>query len=66
MTPRRTPFARCPNCGASLDPGERCDCERREAETVKARRRSAARKARISASQNNSSCERAWEEWLQC
>lgn len=20
-------YCECPNCGASLDPGERCDCE---------------------------------------
>lgn len=20
----------CPNCGANLDPGERCDCEKEE------------------------------------
>ena len=24
----------CPNCGAALDPGERCDCERENAAGV--------------------------------
>lgn len=25
-----TYYYTCPNCGANLDPGERCDCEREE------------------------------------
>lgn len=37
MKRSKTPYIRCVNCGAHLDPGERCDCERREAqETEKA------------------------------
>ena len=24
-------YKECPVCGASLDPGEKCDCERKEA-----------------------------------
>lgn len=24
----------CPYCGANLDPGERCDCKRKEAELL--------------------------------
>lgn len=23
-------YSTCPNCGSNLDPGEKCDCERRE------------------------------------
>lgn len=26
------PYKVCPNCGAHLDPGERCDCEQQHAD----------------------------------
>ena len=26
MENKHTPFTRCPECGAALDPGEKCDC----------------------------------------
>ena len=32
MVKRNGPGIRCVNCGCHLDPGERCDCERVEAE----------------------------------
>lgn len=34
MTKRHGPGIRCVNCGCHLDPGERCDCEEREAQAV--------------------------------
>ena len=26
------PFKTCPDCGSHLDPGEHCDCDRKEAD----------------------------------
>lgn len=40
MSRKNSPGIVCVNCGCRLDPGERCDCERTEAE-----RRAAARAA---------------------
>lgn len=61
MMTRRTPFARCAHCGANLDPGERCDCERREAEARKGKRLHTARKG---LAQNAESYEKGLEEYL--
>lgn len=63
MTSKHTPFTRCAHCGANLDPGERCDCERREAEARKPNRARTARKAHA---QNVRAYERGMKEWLQC
>lgn len=40
MARKKGPGIRCVNCGCHLDPGERCDCEKLEAQ-----RRSAAKQA---------------------
>ena len=34
MIKRHGPGIRCINCGCHLDPGERCDCEEREAQAA--------------------------------
>ena len=27
---RHPPYKECPDCGANLDPGERCDCTKKD------------------------------------
>lgn len=52
--------ARCVNCGAYLDPGERCDCEQREAVALVQKRR----KARVSfAERAERESQKAWLEF---
>lgn len=51
----------CVNCGARLDPGERCDCEKREAELREDRRR---RKLYELEKKNPEEYERAMEEHM--
>lgn len=60
-TTNHGPGVRCPLCGANLDYGERCDCERRETDTRKAKRRHTARKE---LAQNAEAYEKGWEEYL--
>lgn len=36
---RTTYFKPCPYCGANLDPGERCECQRRNEAHAKPKRR---------------------------
>lgn len=48
---------RCVNCGAYLDPCERCDCERFEAEMLERKKASKARKKMVDGT------EQAWQEF---
>lgn len=48
----------CMNCGAYLDPDERCDCEEREVMSLKQMQ-----KKRLAASKNREMYEKAREEW---
>lgn len=52
---------KCPHCGATLDYGERCDCERREAEALKSKRLHTKHKE---LAQNADAYEKGWEEYL--
>lgn len=52
---------RCPNCGCTLDYGERCDCEQREAEMKRATERVKKQKA---IRQNTELMAQAEQEWL--
>ena len=51
----------CVECGAHLDPGERCDCEQHMAEIMQQKRK---RKAAKTAADNAAAVEHGWEEWL--
>lgn len=51
----------CVECGAHLDPGERCDCERQRAEQLQQQRQ---RKARRAVAANEQAVEHGWEDWL--
>lgn len=42
--PKKSPGIRCAECGAWLDPGERCDCEKIKAEMAFLKRLSIGRK----------------------
>ncbi len=44
MLRKKGPGIRCANCGCHLDPGERCDCEQREAERRAAEKAAATRR----------------------
>ena len=35
---RFSDYYACPFCGCSLDPGERCDCQEREAQQIESKR----------------------------
>ena len=51
----------CAECGARLDPGERCDCERQRAEQLQQQRQ---RKARRRVAANEQAMEHGWEDFL--
>lgn len=59
MTKRHGPGIRCVNCGCHLDPGERCDCEEREAQAVA---KQTARRRKLIA-QNRMMRERAFNDY---
>lgn len=60
MKRNNRPGVRCPNCGSYLDHGERCDCER-----IEAQRREAAKLARRNAiiAHNMEIMAQAIQEW---
>ena len=63
MAKRRSMAVRCPDCGAYLDSGERCDCERIHAERGEAQNLSRRRKL---IAQNRRMLERAFAEYDCC
>lgn len=57
----RGPGVKCMYCGATLDYDEQCDCEQREADTMKAKRIHTTWKKRA---QNAEAYKKGWEEYL--
>jgi hypothetical protein len=51
----------CCECGARLDPHERCDCEQERAEQL---RRNRQRRQRKALADNEAAVQQSWEEWL--
>lgn len=60
MKNKRLPGIRCVECGARLDPGERCDCEKTIAQQREARKSA---KTREIVAHNMRMMERAAMEW---
>lgn len=54
------PGVRCVNCGAWLEPGDRCDCERDQAQKREAKQQA---KRRAIIAQNRAMRERAYLEY---
>lgn len=63
MARKRTIAVRCPECGAFLDSGEQCDCERINAERREAKRASQRRKL---VEQNRQMMEASFAEYDCC
>ncbi len=51
----------CVECGAHLDPGERCDCEKRTAEQRRENRKKSTWTALL---KNVENINRAWDDWM--
>ena len=54
---------RCANCGAFLDPGERCDCEEMENSLMHRRKAAKARKRYEPEPSEQEKLARAWQEF---
>lgn len=50
----------CPACGAHLDPGEHCDCDRRDQPEIEMTQRPVKRKT-----PQEEYIERRWREWFE-
>lgn len=64
MTSRRKqPYRVCVNCGAALDSGEHCDCERMEAENRATRQKAAVSSRKQVIQHNIAMMEKAYVEF---